>query len=627
MSANAAEGASPVAGSGGTVRPLPRQLTWLLAWAVVFCDIGTSIYYVPGILYNTVGNLAPLFVAMTTAGFVLLSIKYVEITWRNPEGGGVVAMATKAFTPRWGCLGGLLITVDYFLTSAISSTSGFYYLGSVFPALLGYVPLLAAVGLLGLAAVNVIGIRESATLSLIMACAALTTDLIVAAVVLVQLDGESWSRLLGSFSGVGELGWKELVIGFSAAWLAFSGLESISQLSPAMREPLRRTAKWGMVAVLITIGLTAPLLTLFTVGLLPDPIKATESERFLSELGVLYGGWPVMVAVVLTATTLLLFAANTAIIGCYHVFLALAQRGFLPSRIGKRNAKFGTPHVAIAIATLVPVAVIVVTQGNMQRLGEMYAFGLLGAFALDSVALDVIRWRSKLRGAMFWLGVATTGMVLTAWLVNLVEKQAATLFGGSITAIGMLVAVGVQQGWFTDAIYRIPKVARRTEAAVEAAEKLAEDARDMVSLSQAVELKELYPSTTLMAIRGRNPRLVREAAARARGRGENALYGLFVEERPGLLVGDSPSKPNEEAAAILKAAMLEAARHQVELIPIWTVSYNAAEAIARAAEALEVDGVMVGVSRRSAIYHLLRGHVVKGLTRRLPGDCHLILCN
>ncbi len=33
-----------------------RQLTWLLAWAVVFCDIGTSVYYVPGILYGNVGD-------------------------------------------------------------------------------------------------------------------------------------------------------------------------------------------------------------------------------------------------------------------------------------------------------------------------------------------------------------------------------------------------------------------------------------------------------------------------------------------------------------------------------------------------------------------------------------------
>src|SRR5215203_7421598 len=93
----------------------PHQLSPLLVWAVVFCDIGTSVYYVPGILYGQVGSLAPLFVLLTTGGFLLLSAKYVEISWRNPEGGGVVTVATKAFNPRWGCLGGMLITVDYFL--------------------------------------------------------------------------------------------------------------------------------------------------------------------------------------------------------------------------------------------------------------------------------------------------------------------------------------------------------------------------------------------------------------------------------------------------------------------------------------------------------------------------------
>ena len=39
------------------------------------------------------------------------------------------------------------------------------------------------------------------------------------------------------------------------------------------------------------------------------------------------------------------------------------------------------------------------------------------------------------------------------------------------------------------------------------------------------------------------------------------------------------------------------------------------------------DTIVMGVSRRSAIYHLLRGHVVNGLTRRLPPSCHLLLYN
>ena len=87
-----------------------RQLTWLLAWAVVFCDIGTSVYYVPGILYGNVGDNTPFFVLLTTIGFIPLALKYIEISWRNPEGGGVVSITTKALGPMWGCLGGMLIT-------------------------------------------------------------------------------------------------------------------------------------------------------------------------------------------------------------------------------------------------------------------------------------------------------------------------------------------------------------------------------------------------------------------------------------------------------------------------------------------------------------------------------------
>jgi len=162
----------------------------------VFCDIGTSVYYVPGILYGQVGSLAPLFVLLTTGGFLLLSAKYVEISWRNPEGGGVVTVATKAFNPRWGCLGGMLITVDYFLTSAISSVSGMQYLGSLFPFVDTHIVLLSTSALLLLAVVNLIGIRESAVLSLVMACTALVVDLVVIGITLTYTGPPEWSTIL-----------------------------------------------------------------------------------------------------------------------------------------------------------------------------------------------------------------------------------------------------------------------------------------------------------------------------------------------------------------------------------------------------------------------------------------------
>src|SRR5436305_14222415 len=80
----------------------------LLCWAVVFADIGSSIYYVPGILYGSVGNLAGFFVLLTMAVFVLLTLKYAEVSARFPEGGGVVSVAAQALNPWMGALGGML---------------------------------------------------------------------------------------------------------------------------------------------------------------------------------------------------------------------------------------------------------------------------------------------------------------------------------------------------------------------------------------------------------------------------------------------------------------------------------------------------------------------------------------
>jgi amino acid transporter len=522
----------------------------------------------------------------------------------------------------------MLITVDYFLTAAISSVAGFQYIGSVFAALDAHIVLLSCLGIAVLAVLNIVGIRESATVALVMACASFLVNLAVIGAATLSMDGPQWAAVidrLGTGKGIAAY---ELLVGFSSAWLAFSGLESISQLSPAMRLPLRRTTRWAMAAVIITMIVSSPVLTALSIGLLPDPVKAKESERFISELGWIVGGLGIKLAVVLTASSLLLFAANTAIIGAYHVFLALVNGGFLPKITAVRSIAFNTPHVAVAMATIVPVVVILFSGGEMKILGDMYAFGLLGAFVFSSLSLDAIRWRLGRRDAGFWLGLSTTAMLIVAWGINLVEKPLATYFGGAVTLIGMLTAVGVRRSWFVDLLVQIPVIQRLQARAYRASEELVEDElKGLMTLAEAVEVKPLYSSSTLLALRDEGARLLQEAITRAKGKGETALYCIYVEEWPGLFAGNTPHRPNEQGVRTLKAALEAARDSRIEIVPIWTVSYNAAEAIANAAKALDVDAVIIGASRRSAFYHMLRGHVVKGLMKRLPRDCHLMISN
>ncbi len=619
------------AGADLTARPTsrrkpakpPSNLTWPLAWAVVFCDIGTSVYYVPGILYGQVGDLATLFVVATGVGFILLALKYNEVTITHPEGGGVVSVATAAFGPGIGALGGMLITTDYFLTSAISTTSGFHYLSSIIPQLDAHVVDLTVLALLLMAVINIIGIRESATLALVFAVSALAVNLAVAGLALASVGPQEWGRLAGQAATVRALPPGAIIVGFSGAWLAFSGLESVSQLSPTLRRPLAPTARRTTAAVIVTILITSPPLTALAMATLSAEAKTAGSEHLISDLAFAHGGLLARAAVVLSAGALLLLAANTAIIGCYHVFLALTRNKYLPRPLAARNRRYGTPHRAILLATLVPVVVVLMTRGHLELLADMYSFGLLGAFTFTAIGLDVARWRTGRRGVAFAIGILTSAMVTTAWAVNIVAKPHATLFGGTVTGIGLLLGIAIRRDLPVRALNRLPAIARRAALLRERAIEEVLEREPILDIEDALAVRTLLPSTTLAALRGRNPRLIAEAIRRAKSAGGVALYVIAVTEWPGLFSGEQ-LRPDPDVIAAFNEAAEIAGEQDLTVVPIWTVSGNAAATLAEAATALGVEAVMVGVSQRTAIYHMLRGNVLTRLAKILPDHIRII---
>ena len=500
--------------SGGDEHNSGRSLLGpLLCWAVVFADIGTSVYYTPGILYNTEGitTLAGFFVLLTMSVFVLLTLKYAEVTHRFPQGGGVVTVAAQAINHWFGALGGMFILVDYFLTASISCLSGIFYISVVLPPLepIALEITIAALILLGI--LNWIGISESAKVSFVGALIAFLSDIAILLTVFTHVSFSEFFALIPLMFANHSLGPTSILIGFAASFLAFSGLESISQLSPVMKTPRKKVAGIALLIVVLTIGITSPLLTMLSTMLLPSYVleSPTQSAQVISLLAGHWGNIVLQTEVAISAGALLVFASNTAIIGSYHVFMALSRMDFFPSFVLKRNKLRGTPHYSIALATGIPIVVLIAVNGNIAILGDMYAFGLLGAFTLTCLGLDIVRhrerkaaravaaqssnsngnnqdvnradmayvvesgpqiarnngpaltggleldnvkllaspvlnWRTRLRGIWynidFWLGILTTFLVATAWTTNLIAKHLATLFGGTVAGIGMLIA-------------------------------------------------------------------------------------------------------------------------------------------------------------------------------------------
>src|SRR4029077_15319874 len=145
-------------------------------------------------------------------------------------------------------------------------------------------------------------------------------------------------------------------------------------------------------AIVMSIAITSPLLTLWSTTLLG---KGADPTQFISLLGAHVSGPVLGDFIAVSGSLLLVFAANTAIIGAYHVFIALARMGFLPRALERRNRWRVTPHWSILVAVAMPVAITIAAQAQVPLLGALYAFGLLGTFVLTCVSLDVVRWRER----------------------------------------------------------------------------------------------------------------------------------------------------------------------------------------------------------------------------------------
>ena len=278
---------------------------------------------------------------MITIGFLLLASEVRPgVTGATPR-----AAASSPWPPRrsrrsWAPIGGMLIIVDYFLTAAISSVSASTtWLGAA-----GFQPPHRAAGQhrAGRARHHQHHRhpRERHGRPR-MAVAAFAANIVVVVRSPCASRPSSGTFALATRCARCDLPPRSALIGFAGAWLAFSGLESINQLSPAMKLPIKRTAPCTHAAR--HRHHAADLAD--ADGCCPSPAfragQARHNESFVSELGPPFGGAGAGVerrARRLGAAAV--FAANTALIGGYHVFLALAHGDYLPQGPGPPQ-----PHV------------------------------------------------------------------------------------------------------------------------------------------------------------------------------------------------------------------------------------------------------------------------------------------
>jgi amino acid transporter len=99
--------------------------------------------------------------------------------------------------------------------------------------------------------------------------------------------------------------------------------------------------------------------------------------------------------VVIVGFLILAGAVNTSMIGSNGVMNRLAEDGVLTPWFLHPQPRYGTTHRLINLVAILQIIVIVASWGDVNTLGEAYAFGVIWSFVFMTLAMVVFRFKDK----------------------------------------------------------------------------------------------------------------------------------------------------------------------------------------------------------------------------------------
>jgi basic amino acid/polyamine antiporter, APA family len=373
-------------------------------FAAAYGNVGSTPYYALGVTAAFALGLTPLAFLIAGVIFIATAATYIEGTVMYPEAGGSSSFARHAFNELVSFIAGWGQMLNYIITVAISAFFVPHYL-AVFWEPLGEGPgdIIAAIVLIVLlAALNVKGTRESSRLNLALAVGDLLTQaaLVGIGIALVLDPGILVDNV---HLGIAPT-WGNFALGIAVGMIAFTGIETISNMAEEARDA-SRTVSHGtgltVVAVLFMYALL-PIIALSAMPVTQDP----ATGAYATELGTTYAEDPVLGIVEnmglsagltdalryyvgVLAAVILIIATNAALIGVSRLTFSMGQYRQLPERIRQIHPRFKTPYVAILVFSA--VAILAILPGQVDFLATMYSFGAMLSFTVAHVAVARLR--------------------------------------------------------------------------------------------------------------------------------------------------------------------------------------------------------------------------------------------
>jgi hypothetical protein len=198
------------------------------------------------------------------------------------------------------------------------------------------------------------------------------------------------------------------------------------------------------------------VITLFAGMIIPDSIRPKYVDNLIGGLAMNLSGPYLLklgfhIFVVIVGGLILSGAVNTSIIGANGILNRVAEDRVLVPWFREPHKRYGTTFRMINTITMLQIATIIYSRGDMTILAEAYAFGVVWSFFMKALGVTALRFQRhdqeykfplnvRIGGIEIPIGLGLTTLVLGAVAIaNLFTKQVATRYGVAFTLMLFVV--------------------------------------------------------------------------------------------------------------------------------------------------------------------------------------------
>ena len=574
---------------------LGRTLDAPALFSIAYGEIASSIYFALGIIAFHALGFTPVILLLTGALFLLVSLSYAEGTAAIRETGGAATFVRIAFNDLWGFVTGWALFLDYLIVIALSALYVPHYAAAaMFTTISKPWDVVAGCAVIaGIAVFRLLRNRRIFRFALVIALVDLATQVLLVVLGLALLFSPN-ALAQGTSLGTNPT-WHSILFALPLAMLAYTGLETVANLSEEVRRPGRDLPRSFFTAIGLVVVLYAAIAV---VGLSAFPAKHGTQLGSTWARAPLMGivaqlrdhlpdalGIPLQVFVGTSGALILLTAAATSIAGFGRLAYSLGEHGQLPRVFGRLNRRSVVAPQSIIAAALIAIVGLIATASLKHPvffLASLYSFGVLLAFTAAQLAVVKLRFSypEKRRPYRVPLTVgrvpvpAVIGAFLTAlvWVLAMITHEGAR-YGGPVWLLAGLIMY---------VVLRRSRGEGLTERVVSADEHQGLTEAQYSSILVPMKLGPIGEEMVATAVK-----LAQDAGA--------SVWALHVVRVPmDRQLDDEQADEEEQAAASLAEAQLLGSDHGVEVKPKTVRARSIGQAIVSQAEELGVDLIVVG---------------------------------